>query len=146
MAISNRGVTGNRTYFVTASCAEKRSLLQSDRMARLFVDVLLSYRSQQKYALHEFVVMPDHFHLLITPAITLERALQLVKGGFYYRANRELGFGGEVWQSSFHDRRVRDEVEYRRFRQYIWENPVRRGLCDEPSGYEWSSASGKFVL
>jgi putative transposase len=134
MAISDRGVTGNATYFVSASCWENRSVLQADRMARLFVDVLLGYRAQQRYALHEFVAMPNHFHLLITPALTLERAIQLIKGGFSFRAKKELGYAGEIWQTSFHDRRVRDAVEYQRFRQYIWENPVRRGLCEEPRG------------
>jgi putative transposase len=54
-------------------------------MADLFVQVLLSYREQHKYLLHEFVLMPDHFHLLITPTLTLERALQLIKGGFSFR-------------------------------------------------------------
>jgi len=57
--------------------------------------------------LHEFVLMPDHFHLLITPLSTLERALQLIKGGFSFRAKKELGFLGEIWEKSFYDRRVR---------------------------------------
>ena len=70
-------------------------------MAQLFIEVLLHYRRQGKYLLHEFVLMPDHFHVLITPAITLERALQLIKGGFSFRARKELGFGGEIWQTSF---------------------------------------------
>jgi REP element-mobilizing transposase RayT len=62
------------------------------------------YREQRKYLLHEFVVMPDHFHLLITPIETLERALQLIKGSFSFRAKKELGFVGEIWQKSFYDR------------------------------------------
>ena len=41
-------------------------------MAQLLVDVLHHYREQTKYLLHEFVVMPNHFHLLITPVETLE--------------------------------------------------------------------------
>jgi putative transposase len=86
----------------------KQDILQSDRIAGLFVDVLLHYRQQQKYLLHEFVVMPDHFHLLITPQESLERAMQLIKGGFSFRAKRELGFIHEIWQPSFYDRRVRD--------------------------------------
>jgi putative transposase len=92
-------------------------------MARLFIHVLEHYRQQQKYLLHEFVLMPDHFHLLITPTLTLERAVQLIKGGFSFRAKKELGFGGEIWQPSFYDRRVRDIEEYRSFREYIHLNP-----------------------
>jgi putative transposase len=54
-------------------------MFQTDRMTNLFVEVLLGYRAQQQYLLHEFVLMPNHFHLLITPTLTLERALQLIK-------------------------------------------------------------------
>jgi len=57
---------GVRTFFVTSSIAGKRNLLQSDRSARLLVDVLYQYRSQGKYLLRDFVVMPDHFHVLVT--------------------------------------------------------------------------------
>ncbi len=96
MVAPYRGSTGFGTYFVTAATFQKHSLFQSHRMAELFVQVLPSYRSQHKYLLHEFVLMPDHFHLLITPTLTLERAMQLIKGGFSFRAKRELGFGGEI--------------------------------------------------
>ncbi len=62
------------------------------RSAQLFVRTLYEYRAQHKYRLHEFVVMPDHFHLLITVGseITIERAMQFIKGGFAFRAGREL--------------------------------------------------------
>jgi putative transposase len=132
MAAPRRGNTGSGTYFITAGTFQKQQLLQSDRMARLFLDVLPGCRSQEKYLLHEFVVMPDHFHLLITPLSTLERALQLIKGGFSFRAKRELGFQGEIWEKSFYDRRVRDWEEYSTFRQYIHRNPVKRGLALVP--------------
>lgn len=114
-------------------------------MARLFVDVLLDYRGKEKYLLHEFVLMPDHFHLLLTPTLTLERALQLIKGGFSYRARKELGFGGEIWESSFYDRRVRDLDEYGNFRSYIHQNPVKKSLAPAPEKYPYSSAAG-FLL
>jgi putative transposase len=140
MAAPFRGNTGLGTYFVTASTFQKQSLLQSDRNAALFVDVLLGYRSQHKFLLHEFVVMPDHFHLLLTPTLTLERALQLIKGGFSFRIKKETGFCGEVWEKSFYDRRVRDWQEYSNFRRYIQLNPVKRGLAAAPEKYLYSSA------
>jgi len=82
MAAPRRGNTGYSTYFIRASSFQSSNLFQSDRMARLFVEVLFHYREQKKYLLHEFVLMPNHFHLLLTPTLTLERALQLIKGGF----------------------------------------------------------------
>ena len=146
MAAPHRGNTGSGTYFITACTFQKQQLLQSDRMARLFLDVLLNYRAQEKYLLHEFVLMPDHFHLLITPLLTLERALQLIKGGFSFRANRELGFQGEIWEKSFYDRRVRDWEEYSAYRQYIHRNPVKRGLALVPEEYPYSSARTGLAL
>ena len=140
MAAPRRGNTGFSCYFITASTFQKRNILQSDRMAGLFVDVLLHYRGQAKYLLHEFVVMPDHFHLLITPRESLERAMQLIKGGFSFRAKKELGFMHEIWQPSFYDRRVRDAEEYFAFRKYIRENAPKRGLAVKPEDYGYSSA------
>ena len=140
MAAPRRGNTGFGCYFITASAFQKRSLLQSDRMAGLLVDVFLHYRAQGKYLLHEFVVMPDHFHLLLSPRESLERAMQLIKGGFSFRAKRELGFSHEIWQPSFYDRRVRDAEEYFAFRQYIRQNPLKRGLTVKPEEYRYSSA------
>ena len=64
-------------------------------MARLFLNVLQDYRGQGRYLLHEFVVMPDHFHLIVTPAadVPLEKAGQYIKGGFSFRAKKELAYG-----------------------------------------------------
>ena len=113
---------------------------QSDRMAGLFVNVFLHYRAKGRYLLHEFVVMPDHFHLLITPRESLERAMQFIKGGFSFRARKALGFLHEIWQPSFYDRRVRSAGEYFAFRKYIRQNAVRRGLAVSPEDYRYSSA------
>jgi putative transposase len=115
-------------------------------MAGLFVDVLFHYRQQRRYLLHEFVVMTDHFHLLITPTETLERAMQLIKGGFSYRAKKELGFMHEVWQPSFYDRRVRDAEEYFAFREYIRQNPVKRRMVERPEDCRFSSAWPEFLV
>jgi len=109
-------------------------------MRQLFLDVLFHYRQQQKYLLHDFVLMPDHFHLLITPVVTLERAMQFIKGGFSFRAKRELGFVHEIWQPSYYDRRVRDETEFLAFREYIRQNPVKKGLIASAEKYEYGSA------
>jgi len=140
VAAPHRGNTGYGCYFITASTFQKRNILQSDRMASLFVEVLLHYRRRDEYLLHEFVVMPDHFHLLITPLKALERALQLIKGGFSFRAKKELGFVHEIWQSSYYDRRVRDAEEYFAFREYIRRNAVKRGLVAAAERYPYSSA------
>lgn len=146
MTIPYRGVTGHGAYFLSASTFMKQCLLQSERMAMLFIDVLYSYRKQKKYLLHGFVVMPDHIHLLITPTITLERSAQLIKGGFSFRAKRDVGIESEIWQTSFHDHRIRDADDYARCREYIHQNPVKRGLALRPEDFPYSSANPRFEL
>jgi putative transposase len=96
MAAPRRGNTGYGCYFITASTFQKPNILQSERMAGLLIEILFHYRNRNKFRLHEFVVMPDHFHLLITPVTALERAMQLIKGGFSFRAKKELGFVHEI--------------------------------------------------
>jgi putative transposase len=142
MAAPRRGNTGCGSYFITASTYQRRLIFQSDPLARLFVEVMLHYRQENKYLLHEFVVMPDHFHLLLTPTLTLERALQLIKGGFSFRAKRETGFAGEIWQKSFYDRRIRDLAEFENCRDYIHQNPVKGRLVEAAKDYLFSSAAG----
>ena len=83
-----------RTFFLTTSAFAKQRLLQSERMARLLIDTIYKYRDAGRFDLHEFAVMPNHLHVLMTigAEMTVERAAQFIKGGFSYRAARELGF------------------------------------------------------
>lgn len=131
-----------RCFFITASCAQGRAVLQSARMAELFMDTLHSYVRQQRFIIHDFVVMPNHVHALITvPADTsLETAMQLIKGGFSFRAKKELGFTGEIWQRGFSDVYVADRESFLTHREYIDQNPVRSGLVSTPQDYPFGSA------
>jgi len=137
-----------RTFFVTSVTHQRRRLFQTDRMANLLLDVLKENRSKARFQLHEFVVMPDHFHLLITPAdeISLEKAVQFIKGGFSYRAKKELDYRWEVWERSFTDQRIKDAEDYQRYRNYILQNPVQARLCVAVEEYPYSSASSKIEL
>jgi len=139
---------GARTFFVTSSISGKRSLLQSDRAAQLFVRILYEYRRQRKFRLHEFVVMPDHFHVLLTVECnsTIERAVQFIKGGFACRAGRELGFNAPVWQKGFSEVRIYNVKAFEQTAEYIRNNPVARHLVEKPAEFPYSSACPGFQL
>ena len=109
-----------------------RALLQSERNATLLIDVLRSCAEAGRFRLHDFVIMPDHVHLLMTvdENVTIEKAMQFIKGGFSFRLRKELGYAGEVWQRGFSEVRVKDRQSFVRRRQYIAENPVRAGLAE----------------
>jgi putative transposase len=135
-------VSGVRTFHVTSSTADKRFLLQSDRAAQLFLRVLEEYRAQGKFLLHEFVVMPDHFHVLIAVGTdtSVERAVQFIKGGFAFRAGNELGFKAPIWQRGFSEVRVLNARAASGICEYIRDNPVVAGMVQRASDYPYSSA------
>ena len=131
-----------RTFFTSTRTADGKSLFQTERMAELFIDVLQSQMRSQRMIVHDFAVMPNHVHILMTlPGdMSLEKAMQLIKGGFSFRANKELGFRGEIWQRGFSDVRILDELSFEQHREYIENNPVKAGLASSPEEFEYGSA------
>jgi putative transposase len=84
-----------------------------------------------------FCCMNDHAQSLLSAAdpvaeVPLEKALQLIKGGFSYRAKR---------QASFVNHRIRDAEDYKHHHPYIWENPVKARLSERRELFAGSSAS-----
>jgi putative transposase len=135
------------TFFVSTNTQGFRRLLQSERSANLFIETIYHYRSEGNYLLHEFVVMPNHIHLILTPKeITTERAMQLIKGGFSFRAKKAFGWQETVWQRSFTDRRLRDVTEYVNAREYLLNNPVEAHMCERREEFPYSSAFPGFEL
>jgi putative transposase len=131
-----------RTYFVSSMTAQRRALLQTEAMANLFIDVLRRYTLAGQFKVHEFVVMRNHFHVLLTvkEGMTLEKAVQMIKGNFSFRAKKELGMPWEIWQKGFSDVRITDRESYSRHVTYIDENPVKAGYARSAEEYPYCSA------
>ncbi len=96
MAVPSRNASSDaivrnlRTFFATTKTSLGVPLLQSERNATLLIDVLRSCVARHQFQLLDFVVMPDHVHLLLTVAsgMSIEKAMQLIKGGFSYRLKK----------------------------------------------------------
>jgi putative transposase len=127
---------GERTYLLTAITAQRR-LFEVGATAEMFLATVEDYRAKEWFALHSFVVMPDHVHLLLTPAaeVSLETAVQLIKGGFSFRlkSNRNL------WERGFDNHRIMDGLHFEACRRYIENNPVRAQMVDSAEKYAYSS-------
>jgi putative transposase len=130
----------DRIFFVTSVTIQRLPIFRREANAKLLIDTLAHYRDEGKFLLYEFVIMPDHIHVLLMPAeeISLERAMQLIKGGFSFRMKDR----GSIWQPSFTNHRIRDWDDYERHREYIRMNPVRARLARRPEEYPYSSAAG----
>jgi putative transposase len=135
-------------YFVTTHSWQRREIFRQDGVAEAVVQQLVSCRDRGYYGLHEYVLMPDHLHVLLTPgdATSLEKAVQMIKGGSSRVIGQELHFRWPVWQPGFHDRWIRDAREFFGCREYIRANPVKAGFVEQPGEFRWSSAGGSVRL
>ena len=130
------------TYFITICAHMQRNLFQRDQVAELMVGTFFKYRDAKEFELHEYVVMPNHVHLLLSlnSRQQLGRVIQLIKGGFSHSLRDRGIVFREVWQQRYYDRRVRDANEFAEFSHYIRKNPVRKGLVATAEEYPYSSA------
>jgi putative transposase len=83
--------------------------------------------------------MPDHFHILISPQESLERAMQNIKGGFSFRAKKAFEWKQDIWQAGFSDHRIRDAADWESHLAYIRHNPVKNHLCERTEEYPYLS-------
>ena len=136
------------SYFVTTKCWQSRAVFQVAENAEILIESLFHYRDRKDYALDEFVVMPDHLHVLLTPSTTtsVEKAIQLIKGGSSHRIHKVRNQRMEIWQVGFYDWTIRDHNDWQVKVEYIHDNPVRAKLVQKPEDWPYSSASGKFSL
>jgi putative transposase len=148
MATPRHRTAPGTSYFVTTKCWQGRSVFQVPQNAEILIKTLFHYRGRGDYLLHEFLVMPDHLHLLLTPSPTtsLEKAVQLIKGGSSHQIHKERNQSMSIWQEGFHDWTIRDANDWRTKAEYIRTNPVRAKIVESPQDWPYSSATGQFTL
>jgi REP-associated tyrosine transposase len=134
------------TYFITTKAAQNISAFQVKEVADIVITKMLEYRSKGHYLVHDFVLMPNHLHVILTPtgSVSLEKCMQLIKGGSSHEIHKIRSDKMQIWQSGFHESRVIDSTDYNRKTDYIRFNPVVAKLVGRPENYPFSSASGQF--
>ena len=120
-------------YFVTF-CA-KETVLTEDEQA-----IVLKHIKEgdgQYYDCYAAIVMPDHVHLLLQPmeGITLSRIMHGIKGVSAHKINQYRNTKGSIWQEESYDRIVRDGNEFDNKLNYMYNNPIKKGLIEEPEIY-----------
>jgi len=123
--------------------ARPSDAVMSDPSLAAIVEAALLHFQGERIALHAWVVMPDHVHVVVTPLThTLAEVIQSWKSFTAHQINRALGQSGRVWQSESFDHIVRSNDDYDRFVGYVDRNPVEAGLCAVPA--EWPFSSARF--
>jgi putative transposase len=147
---------------LTFSCYRRMPLLASDRTRQWLVDALATARAKRMFELWAYVAMPEHAHILLRPLshkAEIAPILKAIKQPVARKATNHLRANNPQWLKRLEVRRPNGRVEYRFWQQgggydrniltskaaraaieYIHNNPVRRGLVDNPTDWPWSSA------
>jgi putative transposase len=142
-------------HFITCSCYRRLPLLNTPRRRHLFLDLLEQARQRYEFVVVGYVVMPEHFHVLISEPQkgTPSTVMQVVKQRFARRVLRERRRRqgttqlrlwedhqlAHVWQARFYDFNVWGQHKRVQKLRYMHANPVKRGLVLEPGQWAWSS-------
>jgi REP element-mobilizing transposase RayT len=87
-----------------------------------------------------YCLMDNHGHLVIeTPEQTLGRGMQRLNGNYAQWFNRRHRKTGHVFQGRFGSKLVDSDAQLIQLLQYVALNPVKAGICEDPTAYRWSS-------
>jgi len=155
----------NLVHYVTAVTYKRVPVFSSERSCALLVQALVETRIKDPFKLIGYVIMPDHFHLLVNPLdMNVTRLIGRLKGRAasrilkWLRAENKtqslaklalpkpskLGQTHAVWLQDFSAVDIWSHKFIRQKLHYIHKNPVRAGLCDHPAKWRWSSYHAYF--
>jgi putative transposase len=130
-----------QAYYLTCCLDCRQTLFRRGELAELLISLYASERDRGAIALHGYVVMPGHYHVLLTlcQCTSISALVRRVHSFFAPPCRRITGLTGRVWQRRFYDHVIRDATDLRTKLAYLHKNPVRAELVDDPLAYPWSS-------
>jgi putative transposase len=112
-------------------------------------------RSKYNYKIEAIVILPEHFHMIITPKIAKDypKIISHIKRSFLYGLDKDLKNSAKIdlsssklkrqhsgiWQSRYHEHTIRDEKDFKIRFDYIHFNPVKHKLVSKVNDWEYSS-------
>ena len=132
-------------HFITSSCYQRRPLLGSSCRRDLFLETLEQVRRRYDFIVVGYVVMPEHFHLLISepesgnPSTVMQVLKQRFARKLLRSAQNSLLESDRIWQRRFYDFVVWNPHKRAEKLNYMHQNPVKRDLVCEPEHWAWSS-------
>ena len=126
-------------YFVTNVTYDREPMLTANN--DLLWNAIYISKSRSGFELIAWVVLPDHFHLVIDPGeVPISIVLQRIKMSFAAQYRKRHGlYRGRVWQNRFWDHVIRDQEDMNRHVDYIHLNPVKHGFVNNPADWRYSS-------
>jgi REP element-mobilizing transposase RayT len=121
-------------------CAERGTPFTDERLARLVCDNVARACELRGYRLFGFCLMPDHLHVLLSPAKSGCPVGRWLNGFKSFTGHEFVRLGGQppLWQRSAYDHVCRDGETAEAVVRYIAENPIRAGLVADWRDWPWT--------
>jgi len=118
----------------------REAVFEDDVDRSRFLELLSGYKEKLAFRLHAYVLMTNHFHLLIESGkVPLSRVMQMQNSTYTQYFNRRHERVGHVFQGRYKAIVIDQDAYLALLVRYIHLNPVRAGLVEKPEGYPWSS-------
>ena len=125
-------------YHVINRGVERRPLFLDDEDHLLFASLLRRATRRFGWTVYASVQMPNHFHLvLIAELDRLSRGMHFLSFRYAEAFNERYGRVGHLFQGRFGAWSLEGEDDLGRVCAYVFDNPVRAGLCERVEGYRW---------
>lgn len=127
-------------WHITSRGNERKEIFRDDEDRALFLRLLARMANRFTWRIHAFVLMGNHYHLLLdTPEPTLSRGMRELNGIYTQRFNRRHERVGHLMQGRFKGILVQRDSHLLELTRYVVLNPVRAGLATGPEQWRWSS-------
>lgn len=148
-------------YFLTSSIVKWIPIFTKDKYCNILIDSFKFCQNNKNLSILSYVIMENHFHLISSGGnlsdtissmkmFTAKKIIEELKKDKedwklhlfeFYKANHKVNSEHQIWQEGFHPQQIIVEAMLKQKIEYIHNNPVRRGLVENPEYWKYSSAS-----
>lgn len=129
-------------YFLNICTIDRRPIFNDPALAEAMLGLYVARRDKGKFLLHGYVIMPDHYHVIISPRNqpSISGIVRKIHSDFDRDYLAPLGFPKRLWQRRFFDHLIRDKEDFLTRLNYCHNNPAEAELVEDILDWPWSSA------
>ncbi|MCV2359491.1 transposase [Paucibacter sp. TC2R-5] len=143
MARLPRLMLAGQTHHVIQRGNNHQPIVLDDADRQHYLNQLHECAATHKVAIHAYVLMDNHLHLLATPEVDqgISQMMQALGRRYVVWFNHKYGRSGTLWEGRFRAALIDSERYLMACMRYIELNPVRAGMCASAEAYPWSSCA-----
>lgn len=143
MARPYRILGENAFYHITSHGNGCRSIYEGERDYLKFLEYLLQAKEKFQFRLYAYVLMTNHYHLLVqTLQANLSKIMHYINGAYTAYYNKTNKNAGHLFQGRYKSLIIDADNYFKKVTRYIHLNPVKAKMAERPQDYKWSSYRG----